>query len=865
MAERVGTASIDLDPARLDRRSLSTLEAFVDQATAMVPSDPGTAVDALRALHAAAVRRSAPELAARCDYAAARAAVSLGHLDQALDLIERARAEFLSAHAEVDAARTDLGRMHVLDDLGRHVDAIAVGRELLAKLPLLARAPGDGAALGRLEAAGSENLGVSHGYLGHHREAIAAYAVAERRYEDLGLIEDANRCRANRGVELVELGELDEALPVLGEARAGFLDANDRLAAALCSAYEASGHLGRGDYVLALRCAAVSEDLLRGQETTTEYARVQLVRARTLASLNLVDDALALYGALAARFEAAGLVRDRATALADRATLLLRSDREHDAVVDFETASELFDEIGDDAMRAVADVGRSFAPDAVDAGGLVTRSVETLAALGRRPDEIAALLRLVELAPPAGVDELLTRCERRLAGPRLPHLEWQVRRERARVHRRRGDLAAAESELERAALVVEELRLTVADERGRIPFLGTRRAVHEDRIDLVLERGDVERAYALTGAARARTLGERHAITHGHTDELAVPPRPSSGELELTYEILGDEVIAFVRTADDLSVVRRVTTARTVQRLVDRLDAHWRRCADRGLVARHEQRLVATAVDVMQQLHLALLGPIPEVFDASMLTVVPVGPVSNVPFAALHDGTCHLVERCPIGYAASVPVAVRAGARRRAGERMLLVGCSDQVAPRVADEVEAIARWRLGSTMLTDRAATVEAVARAITRHDVAHIACHGVNRRDNPELSALHLVDGPWTAIEIAELELDGQLVVLSACSSGRQQTIGNADEAVGLPRAFLAAGASDVVVNLWQVDDLAALELMTDLHTRLDRQSPAAALREAQLALLSRRAHPYLWAPTVVYAGLHRTAPDHHPGVTS
>jgi CHAT domain-containing protein len=178
-----------------------------------------------------------------------------------------------------------------------------------------------------------------------------------------------------------------------------------------------------------------------------------------------------------------------------------------------------------------------------------------------------------------------------------------------------------------------------------------------------------------------------------------------------------------------------------------------------------------------------------------------------------------------------------------------VIGVADALAPRIIDEAHSVAETGHG-TLLLDGAATADALRTLGPDHDVVHVACHGVNRPDSPQLSALRLGDGWLTAQDIADMPFDGQLVILSGCSTGRQHAIGGADdEVVGLPRAFLRAGASGVIVNHWPVDDAAAVEVMAGFHRRLTETDPLSALRDAQLDALAINPDPYLWAPAFGY----------------
>jgi len=106
-----------------------------------------------------------------------------------------------------------------------------------------------------------------------------------------------------------------------------------------------------------------------------------------------------------------------------------------------------------------------------------------------------------------------------------------------------------------------------------------------------------------------------------------------------------------------------------------------------------------------------------------------------------------------------------------------------------------------------------------------------GVNRLDRRPDEAI------LTALEAAELELaDVELVVLSACDTGRGQVAGG-EGALGLQRAFQLAGAHAVAASLWKVPDEATQKLMAEFYKNLweKKLSRLEALRQAQLTMLS------------------------------
>jgi CHAT domain-containing protein len=117
---------------------------------------------------------------------------------------------------------------------------------------------------------------------------------------------------------------------------------------------------------------------------------------------------------------------------------------------------------------------------------------------------------------------------------------------------------------------------------------------------------------------------------------------------------------------------------------------------------------------------------------------------------------------------------------------------------------------------------------------------------------------NGILQAIEAQNLNLFGtELVVLSACQTG-QGVYDYSEGLEGLPRAFYVAGAKNVLVTLWNVDDEGTKEFMKEFYNRWTRQTtsdPAAALIETKHYFLN---HPnpnwrnlQIWAPFVLYEG--------------
>ncbi|NES80313.1 MAG: CHAT domain-containing protein [Moorea sp. SIO2B7] len=128
---------------------------------------------------------------------------------------------------------------------------------------------------------------------------------------------------------------------------------------------------------------------------------------------------------------------------------------------------------------------------------------------------------------------------------------------------------------------------------------------------------------------------------------------------------------------------------------------------------------------------------------------------------------------------------------------------------------------------------------------------------QDNPRLSNLALsfykADGQKSENsllklqDIYNLDLNAELVVLSACQTGNGEDV-KGEGIIGLTSGFMYAGARRVVVSLWSVNDTGASELMGDYYRQMLEQNtnPIAALRQAQLNMWNSQQwrSPYYWA---------------------
>ena len=102
---------------------------------------------------------------------------------------------------------------------------------------------------------------------------------------------------------------------------------------------------------------------------------------------------------------------------------------------------------------------------------------------------------------------------------------------------------------------------------------------------------------------------------------------------------------------------------------------------------------------------------------------------------------------------------------------------------------------------------------------------------------------DGFLTSAELQEMELQAELVVLSACKTGQGDI--TSDGVIGLSRSLVAAGVPSLIVSLWSVEDDTTAELMIRFYQNLDgTDDKAQALRQAMLDTMAEHPNPRNWA---------------------
>ena len=297
----------------------------------------------------------------------------------------------------------------------------------------------------------------------------------------------------------------------------------------------------------------------------------------------------------------------------------------------------------------------------------------------------------------------------------------------------------------------------------------------------------------------------------------------------------------------------------------------------------------------LQQLYQILIQPIAELLPTNpeaKVIFIPHRSLYLVPFPALQDPqNNYLISQHTIITSPAIQILdfthqikqQHAHLSPEAINKILIVG--NPVMPSLGNppkqlpslpgaEQEAIAIAKLLQVKpLLNQEATETAIIAQLPNARIIHLATHGLldntdatgeNARGTTLVSWLNKAelaklrngaialapnpsandDGFLTYDEILQLKLNAELVVLSACDTGRGDITG--DGVIGLSRSLILAGTPSVIVSLWSVPDAPTASLMTEFYRNWQEKKldKAQALRQAMLTTMKNHPNPKDWA---------------------
>jgi CHAT domain-containing protein len=282
--------------------------------------------------------------------------------------------------------------------------------------------------------------------------------------------------------------------------------------------------------------------------------------------------------------------------------------------------------------------------------------------------------------------------------------------------------------------------------------------------------------------------------------------------------------------------------------------------------------------------------------DKKKIIIIPDGQLSFVPFETLVDEKGkYLTETYNISYLPSIKVAELLLKRQSTykGSKVALIGnpvynelsetdmqigvrpayrSADAFSwtslPETKTEIDSIRKFYTLSTTLSDVNCTEEKFKALFTnpadKYSLIHFATHGHVMDKDAGLSSVVLnqvpgkkkEDGYLTSSEIEAMKIPAQLVVLSACQTGKGLLM-EGEGVQGLSSSFLVAGANSLIVSLWSVADKSTSLFMQEVYKLVNKEGltfKAAIQKVKQLFLAGKFGEefrkPFYWAP-FIYIG--------------
>jgi CHAT domain-containing protein len=319
------------------------------------------------------------------------------------------------------------------------------------------------------------------------------------------------------------------------------------------------------------------------------------------------------------------------------------------------------------------------------------------------------------------------------------------------------------------------------------------------------------------------------------------------------YFSAGDRLVAAVVTRQEIRILPVTVVSRVAHFLqLLRFQLSKFRMGNE-YVQRFEQPLLHATHSHLEALYGELIAPLRTLLRGKHLIFVPHGPLHFLPFHALRNGDEYLCDAFTISYAPSATVFSLCQEKPASeNANSLVLGVADGRAPQILNEVQSVASLLPRSSLHVGDQATAALLREKGPESGVIHIATHGLYRQDNPMFSGIRLGDGYLNLYDLYQMRLHAKLVTLSGCATG-MNFVAAGDELLGLQRGLFCAGATTLLLSLWDVHDLSTSQLMQLFYQEcLLSGNMAGALQRAMRELRQQNPHPYFWAPFVLIGKL-------------
>ena len=382
-----------------------------------------------------------------------------------------------------------------------------------------------------------------------------------------------------------------------------------------------------------------------------------------------------------------------------------------------------------------------------------------------------------------------------------------------------------------------------------------REGAPQERIERLQERARSREAELLR-TLRELPSHQRHAGVFGQHVDFSLPELHAAlptGAALIEYYTAGDRSLAVVVTRDGVEVFA-VADVPHVVHLLQLLRFQFAKFRlGTSYTEQFQKSLMGATVSHLEQLHTALIAPLRIPSVIRHLIFVPHGPLHFLPFHALRHGDDYLCDRYTVSYAPSAALFALCQQKPFSNyDASLVLGVPDQRAPEILGEVQAIAGLLPQTDLFVGKQATADVLKNRGTECGLLHIATHGLYRQDNPMFSAIKLGDSYLSLYDLYQLRLGARLVTLSGCATG-MNFVAAGDELLGLQRGLFYAGATSLLLSLWDVHDESTAELMVEFYRGYVLSGDmAGSLGAAMQRLRVQRPHPYFWAPFVLVGKL-------------